>query len=467
MSEKRSLRASKATPRLAVEKTEPKKRKTAAKKAKEPKAKKAKKDGGKSRKRTSSEMSGQSSHCDRFQSSTKSHSEENLSSVFAVLPLDEQSLILKKCTEEGFVTVEALKLMTIEDADMMSMKRGHYRLLMSSVNKHLAAPPLSCLGHLINIAPEKVRQEKEHITHKDGPIKVSVKSLTGRAFAFVVQPDCTVEHLKQLVHDQGGVPPDQQRLIFAGQELEDCRSLQACGIQNEVTLHLIYRLPMHMRTERPHEARIYPKEGRIQVHVKTLTGKTLSLQVQPDCTIEHFKKLVQDKEGVPTDQQRFIFAGRQLEDNRTLEAYNILNEATVHLVLRLRGGMFHVTSGRADLQRQGVSSSSLDYARQVALRKLAMQEKRRAQPSPHMMELFIMYLQDGRAATFSDVSTREKVGNIIAQYNSARPDGYPEITKLSFQDKPLDPNALLCSYALGPEAEVIAFCSDSLLRSAP
>mmetsp|Transcript_20496 Transcript_20496/g.30027 ORF Transcript_20496/g.30027 Transcript_20496/m.30027 type:complete len:124 (+) Transcript_20496:128-499(+) len=84
--------------------------------------------------------------------------------------------------------------------------------------------------------------------------------------------------------------------------------------------------------------------GGMQLFVKTLTGKTVSIEVEEGESIEEVKAKIAEKEGIPAEQQRLIFGGQQLQDAKTLQDYDVGDDSTLHLVLRLRGGIPHLNN---------------------------------------------------------------------------------------------------------------------------
>ena len=133
----------------------------------------------------------------------------------------------------------------------------------------------------------------------------------------------TIKDVKGKIKAKEGIPDDLNRLWFSGKWLEEDRTLLDYNINVEATIFLAINLR---------------GGNRIVIFLRTLKGKEIPLQIPSTETVQNVKKAIQEIEGTPVDDQRLVFAGKQLDDARTLSDYHIPNEAKIHLIMRLRGG---------------------------------------------------------------------------------------------------------------------------------
>jgi hypothetical protein len=176
----------------------------------------------------------------------------------------------------------------------------------------------------------------------DRCMNISCKTLDGKNYDLKILPNFTILDLKILIMDMTKISPIYQRFIFNGKILENKLTVASYNLVDNSTIHMITKLSDDM-------IRLYELQNMdrtINVFCKTLYGKTIELYVNSDFTINDLKVLIMDVEGIPPCQQKIMFNGQILANDKTLSYYDIKNNSTFHIMLTLKGGMYHETSGK-------------------------------------------------------------------------------------------------------------------------
>ena len=229
------------------------------------------------------------------------------------IPLSNQRLVKREtCYIENEHPEKGTQIVNIELVDNVSLSEYHIQnyqeLILMQVNTSTHVRTL----------PSQPGEQPAAISEL---ATINVQSSTGQKYTVKVDIDAPVSELKSVLSKQLGSELGEQRLIFAGKELQTEQVLRQCKVQDGSTVHLVM---VHFR-------------DRV-IYIKTLNGKSFPLECKANNTIGTIKAMIHDEEYIPSDQQRLVFAGQGLDDDRrTLTDYNIKHGDIIHLAFK-RGG---------------------------------------------------------------------------------------------------------------------------------